>query len=183
MRTYILPFADPKSQIRLMFMDEASFGRISERSYCWCPDGIRPIVPCHRVREYMYAFGAIDPMNGDSSFIVAPKCNTDWTNAFLQVVSKEYANDYLLICLDRTSWHNSKALIIPDNIYLFYLPPYTPEMNPIEQIWKEIRKNGFKNTLFSTLNKVMDKLCNSIVSLSNDVVKSVCARDWIVSLF
>jgi putative transposase len=183
MRTYILPFAEPDSQIRLMFMDEASFGRISEPSYCWCPAGIRPIVPCHRIREYVYVFGAVDPINGDSSFIIAPKCNTQWTNLFLKTLSNQFANDYILLCTDCASWHKSKELDIPDNIIIFYLPQYTPEMNPIEQIWREVRKDGFKNTLFSTLDKVVDKLCDSLVALSNNLIMSVCAREWIASMF
>jgi putative transposase len=164
-------------------MDEAGFGRISEPSYCWCPLGIRPIVPCHRVREYVYAFGAVDPIEGDSCFIVAPQCNTAWMNVFLKELSKQFMSDYILLCVDRASWHKSKDLIIPDNVIFFYLPAYTPEMNPIEQIWKEIRKDGFKNYLFSTLDKVVDRLCDSIISITNEIVKSVCGREWIVSMF
>jgi hypothetical protein len=90
MARYILPFADEGSKIRLFFMDEAGFGRISEPSYCWCPQGVRPIVPCHRIREYVYAFGAVDPISGDSCYIIAPKCNTFWTNEFLKVLSDMY---------------------------------------------------------------------------------------------
>ena len=165
-----------------MFMDEAGFGRISEPSYCWCPMGIRPVVPCHRVREYVYAFGAVDPIDGEKYFIIAPKCNTEWTNAFLKCLSEAFKDDYILLCVDNAGWHKSQFLEIPDNIIIFYLPAYTPEMNPIEQIWKEVRKDDFKNTLFDSLNDVIDKLCVSVMSLTNDVIKSVCGRNWIVSM-
>lgn len=60
------------------------------------------------------------------------------------------------------------VLIIPENIKLIFIPPYTPEMNPIEQIRKEIRKHGFKNEAFQTLQKVIEKLCDTICSLSKD---------------
>ena len=178
-----MPFAEPGAKIRLMFMDEAGFGRISEPSYCWCPEGVRPVVPCHRVREYVYAFGAVDPISGDKYFIIAPKCNTQWTNIFLKNLSEAFKDDYILLCTDNASWHKSKTLEIPDNIIIFYLPSYTPEMNPIEQIWKEVRKDDFKNTLFDTLNCVVDKLCVSLMSLSNNVIKSVCGRNWFMSMF
>ena len=68
MRTHILPFTDPGAKIRLMFEDEASFGRISEVAQCWAPDGVRPLVPYHVVREHMQVFGAVDPIEGDSCF-------------------------------------------------------------------------------------------------------------------
>ena len=69
------------------------------------------------------------------------------------------------------------------NIELVFIPPYTPEMNPIEQIWKEIRKRGFKNEVFQTLQKVVDRLCDTICSLSNETIKSITERDWILSRF
>ena len=183
MRTYILPFAEKNSRILLMFMDEASFGRISEPSYCWCPAGIRPTVPCQKIREYLYLFGAVNPITGDDYFIIAPKCNAEWTSEFLKAVSKEFENDYLLICTDNASWHKTKKLCIPDNIYLHFLPPYTPEMNPTEQIWIEIRNDGFKNTSFNTLNDVEDKLVQSTNSLSQDTVMSITGREWILNMF
>ena len=77
----------------------------------------------------------------------------------------------------------SKTLIIPDNIELFYLPPATPEMNPIEQIWKEIRKRGFKNEVFSTLERVVEWLCVTIRDLPNKVIRSITARQWIIDMF
>ena len=55
-------------------------------------------------------------------------------------------------------------------------------MNPIEQIWKEIRKLGFKNEVFQTLQKVIDRLCNTICSLSKDTIKSITGRRWILSI-
>ena len=51
----------------------------------------------------------------------------------------------IMLCCDGAAWHKSKTLQVPENIVLFYIPPYTPEMNPIEQIWKELRKIGFRN--------------------------------------
>ena len=164
-----------------MFQDEAGFGRINKPKYCWCFKGLRPTVPCHHVREYRYAYGAVDPQTGDSCFLVLPYSNTDCMNVFLQELSAVYPKDYILLVCDGASWHKAKALIIPENIRLFFLPPATPEMNPIEQIWKEIRKRGFRNEVFKTLDSVIDRLCDTICSLSNEAIKSITGRDWIVS--
>ena len=166
-----------------MFQDEAGFGRINKPKYCWCSKGLRPTVPCHHIREYRYAYGAVEAQSGESFFLVLPYCNTDCMNVFLQELSSMYKNDYILLVADGASWHRSKALKVPKNIEIFPLPPYTPEMNPIEQIWKEIRKRGFKNEVFQTLEKVVDCLCDTICSLSPHSIKSITGRDWILSMF
>ncbi len=81
------------------------------------------------------------------------------------------------------AWHKSVSLEIPENIELFFIPPCTPEMNPIEQIWKELRQIGFRNEIFATLNKVVDRLCDSINSLSKNTIMSITGREWILGCF
>lgn len=70
--------------VRLMFEDEAGFGRINKPKRCWCPKGQRPSVPCHHIREYRYAFGAVEPLSGESFFLTMPNCDTECTNIFLE---------------------------------------------------------------------------------------------------
>ena len=132
------------NKVRLMYQDEAGFGRISKMSSCWAPQGIRPSIPSHYMREYRYCYGAVDAQTGDSFFLIAGGCNTEWTNEFLRQVSQAYPDDYMLLVMDNAIWHKSSTLEIPSNVELAFIPPYTPEMNPIEQVWKEIRKRGFK---------------------------------------
>ena len=103
-------------------------------------------------------------------------------NVFLCGLSAAYPDDEILLAVDGASWHKAKGLQIPGNIELFFLPPYTPEMNPIEQIWKEIRKRGFRNEIFISLEKVIDRLCFTICSLSNSTIMSITGRNWIISL-
>jgi len=166
-----------------MFQDEAGFGRINKPKYCWCYPGTRPVVPCHHIREYRYAYGAVEPLTGDSFFLVLPYSNTECMNTYLRYLSEKYPDDLILLVCDGASWHKTNALNIPENIQLFFLPPATPEMNPIEQIWKEIRKRGFCNEVFATLEQVVDRLCEIIRSLSNDLIRSITGRDWILQCF
>ena len=119
-----------------MFQDEAGFGRINKSKYCWCAKNVRPSVPCHHIREYRYVYGPVEPLTGESCFLVMPYCNTVCMNIFLEELSKKYPDDVILLCCDGAAWHKANALSIPENIRLFFIPPYTPEMNPIEQIWK-----------------------------------------------
>lgn len=165
-----------------MFQDEAGFGRINKPKGCWCAKGIRPSVPCHYIREYRYAYGAVDPRDGESFFLVMPYCNTDCMNVFLQELSKAYADDEILLVCDGAMWHKSSSLVIPVNIHITHIPPYTPEMNPIEQIWKEIRKRGFRNEVFKTLEHVVERLCETIKNLPNTIIQSITGRQWIMNI-
>ena len=166
-----------------MFQDEAGFGRINKPKYCWCEKGIRPSVPCHHIREYRYAFGAVEPFTGDSCFLVLPYCNTVCMNLFLRELSEQFPDDIVLLCCDGAAWHKSKTLELPENIVLFHIPPYTPEMNPIEQIWQEIRKRGFRNEVFTSLMKVVDRLCDTISSLPAQLISHITCRNWIAEVF
>jgi len=169
-------------RVRLMFQDEAGFGRINKPRCCWCRKGARPDVPCHHIREYRYAYGAVEPQSGESFFLVMPYCNTDCMNVFLSELSKAYPADYIVLAADGARWHSSGGLAIPDNIEIITLPPYTPEMNPIERIWSWLRRHGFHNEVFQTLDKVVDRLCETIRSLSPNTIKSITGRDWILSI-
>ena len=104
-------------------------------------------------------------------------------NVFLSELAKAYPNDCILLICDGAMWHKANALIIPEQITLAFIPPYTPEMNPIEQIWKEIRKRGFRNEAFKTLEKVIDRLCDVIRELPASVIHSITGRQWIMSMF
>ena len=166
-----------------MFQDEAGFGRINKPKSCWCRKGVRPAVPCHHIREYRYAYGAVEPRDGNSFFLVLPYCNTDCMNIFLADLAKAYPNDQIVLVCDGAMWHKSNSLEIPDRITLTFIPPYTPEMNPIEQIWKEIRKRGFRNEVFKTLDHVIERLCSVINDLPASVIHSITGRQWIMSMF
>ena len=97
-------------------------------------------------------------------------------NAFLEELSQVYSDDYLLLVIDNAIWHKSSTLKIPSNIGFTFIPPHTPEMNPIEQVCKEIRKRGFKNKAFRTLE-------DAIQGLEKEMIKSIVNRRWIRMLF
>lgn len=100
-------------------------------------------------------------------------------NEFLRQLSKAYPDDHIILVMDNTIWHKSQTLEIPDNIAFAFIPPYIPEMNPIEQVWAEIRKRGFKNRAFQTLESVIDKLQEIIQGLDSETIKSIVHRKWI----
>lgn len=96
-------------------------------------------------------------------------------------MSKAYPNDYILLVVDNAARHSSGALQVPENVQLIPLLPYTPKLNPIEMLWDEIRGKGFRNEVFASLEKVVDRLCHCVRSLMcNDArIASITFGTWI----
>ena len=84
-------------KIRLKHFDEAGFGRINRPKYCWCEREVRPSVPCHHIREYRYAYGAVEPLTRESRFLIMPYCDTECMNLFLKELSEQYSEDMIML--------------------------------------------------------------------------------------
>lgn len=117
-----------------------------------------PSVARQMVREYVYAYSALSPQTGDCYSMISPYCNTEAMNEFLQQLSTQYSNYRIIIILDKAGWHVSQSLAISDNIRLLHLNPYSPELNPVELLWREIRRKYFHNIIFDNLDEVEDTL-------------------------
>ena len=166
-----------------MFQDEARFGRISDPHACWSPKGCRPIVGVQMVREYVYIFGAVSPLDGCHDSLVLPRADSEAMSIFLKEVSLRHQKEHIVMFMDQAGWHTSKTLTIPSNMELAFLPPYSPELNPQEQIWDELREKFFANKTFKTLDAVMDKAVEALQLLEGlpDKIKSIAHREWILN--
>ena len=132
-------------RLRIMFADEARFGRMNRPRPCWAPIGIRPEVACQLIREYVYLYGAVSPKDGTCVYLIMPAPDTECFQIFLEILAKKYPKDFILLFVDGAGNHHSDELEIPANIILHLLPPYSPELNPQENLWDEIREKIFKN--------------------------------------
>ncbi len=128
-----------------MAQDEGRFGRISSCRRAWAPPGVRPQAPRQVVREYSYVINAVAPALGTLTSLILPRVNTQMMQVFLQHVAQEYAAYFIVMQVDRAGWHQSKDLVLPDNIRLLPQPAYSPELNPVEHIWEELREKHFHN--------------------------------------
>lgn len=100
---------------------------------------------------------------------------------FLKRISQAYPDDIIVLVCDGASWHKN-AEIVPHNMIIVNLPTGAPEMNPMEQIWREVRTHGFANLLLPSLIAVLERLGETIRALPHDKVKSISGRDWILSM-
>lgn len=166
-----------------MFQDEARFGRINDPRRCWAPEGVRPEVGMQIVREYTYAFGAVSPHHGTLDSLVLPVVTAEAMSIFLGEVARRHPEEFILMFLDGAGWHRANDLKVPENMKLEALPPYSPQLNPVEHIWDEIREKWFANEVFNSLDAVEDRLVEALVTLENDkeLVASTTGFDWIIN--
>lgn len=125
--------------MRILFQDEARFGRISETRRCWCPPPHRPVMVTEVSQEYTYAYATVSVPEGVLDNLFLPHVNGTCMQIFLEEVAARYPEDRLLMVMDGAGWHRNQDLVIPDNMRLLLLPPYSPELNPLEYLWDALR--------------------------------------------
>lgn len=166
-----------------MFQDEARFGRISDVRRCWAPKPLRPICQGMLTHEYTYAYGAVDASTGQLDSLILPHVNTDCMQLFLNEVSARHPEERIVMVIDGAGWHRSVALKAPENIYLLKLPPYAPELNPIEHVWDELREKFFHNRVFKSLDALEDHLVLALKTFEENPsnVRSIVSWPWIMA--
>ena len=168
---------------RLMFQDEARFGRMVRLRRCWAPAPLRPKVPNGYERQFVYVYGAVSPLHGQLDWKLCPNMNTERMNEFLLQVSQAHPEDFILMILDGASSHRSQELRVPENMRLHRLPGYSPELNPQEHVWDELREKEFPNRVFDSLEGVVSQLEAGLPRLASNQagLRSLTAWPWIVS--
>ena len=135
-----------------MAEDEGRFGRMSIPRRAWAPPGVRPQAPCQIVREYTHVYAAVAPAEGKMTSLILPCADTEMMNLFLEHVSSTFANYFVVMQVDQAGWHHSKELRIPANIRLIAQPAYSPELNPVEHVWEELREKHLPNLALASLD-------------------------------
>jgi len=116
----------------------------------------------------MYVFAAVAPSLGKLSALVLPTANTAMMNLFLEQVSQTFASYFIVMQVDQAGWHRSKELSVPANIRLIQQPAYSPEVNPVEHLWEELREKYLHNRVFSSLDLLIEELCRGLNELTDD---------------
>jgi len=129
-----------------------------------------------------YIFGAICPARGVGAAIITPTVNTECMNLHLAEISTQVAPGAIaaLIC-DGAGWHQTgRALKLPDNIVLVPLPPYAPELNPMENVWDYLRANKLSTGVWDSYDEILDACSDAWNWFINDPdrIRSIGTRDW-----
>jgi transposase len=168
--------------IELWWQDEARIGQQGSLTYVWADKGSRPRAPRDQRYDWAYLFGAVCPARGVGAALVLPTVNTAAMNLHLAEISALVApGAHAVITLDGAGWHQTGGkLKLPDNISLLPLPSYSPELNPVENIWQFLRQNYLANRVFDTYATIVDACCdawNALVA-APDTIRSIASREW-----
>ena len=135
-----------------------------------------------RQTEYKwgYVFGAVDPLTGRSSALIAPTVNTQLMGAHLRMIAEEAGEEtHVVLVLDGAGWHKAKALEVPDSMTLLFLPPYSPELMPMERVWLWMRERDLSNRVFEDEADI-DRACReSWNRLTPERLKTITATSWL----
>ena len=131
--------------------------------------------------EYVYA--AVSVRDGVLDTLILPHVNSQCMQLFLNELSFRHTEDRIVMLLDGAGWHKATTLKIPENMRLMFLPPYSPELNPVEHLWDELRKKAFGNLVFNSLDALEDHLVASFRMMEHYTPKvhSIVAWPWIMN--
>jgi len=172
------------SAIEIWFQDEARAGQKGSMTHRWAETGTRPRVVRDRRFKSAWIFGAVCPARDLGVGLVFPKVNAAAMEAHLLEISRHVTpGAHALLIIDRAGWHTAKNLNVPSNITLVALPPYSPELNPTENIWEYIRANYLSHKVYATAQDVVEACCNAWNSLVDEVgrIRSIASRNWPVA--
>jgi transposase len=149
----------------------------------WAQKGTRPTAIKQTEYDWIYLFGAVHPQTGNSSALLAPTVNTDYMNHHLRFIAEQAGPDvHVVLVLDQAGWHTAKGLNVPANITLFYLPAYSPELNPIERLWSYLKSHYLSNRVYADYEQLLDAGKQAWNRISAERLSSICQAQWIPHL-
>lgn len=134
------------------------------------------------MREYTYVYGAISPFDGNACYLILPAMDAVCMNIYLKELSTRYKDSFLLVVWDGAPCHSEGVLDIPENIMVTELPPCSPQLNPAENNWDDMREKFFPNLVFDSMDAIEKKLTEACNFYENntEVIKSMAGWKWII---
>ena len=172
----------PDRRLLIFHQDEARFGQQGTLTRVWAPKGSRPPAVKQTEYDYLWVVGAVCAETGQAEAILAPNLNTDVMNAFLREFADALAADvHAVLIWDGAGFHRSGKLQVPPNVSLIELPPYSPQLNPIENLWHYLRSHHWSNRWYEDYDALMDAAIDAWrkAALVPERVKSVCRAPYL----
>jgi len=134
-------------------------------------------------QEYTYAYAAVSPVDGVLDTLILPSVNGSCMEIFLQEVSGRHSHENILMVLDGAGWHKNQTIPLPSNLRLLFLPPYSPELNPVEHLWDDLREKSFRNRVFDSIDALENHLEQELAAFEENSqrAKSITHWPWIIN--
>lgn len=170
----------PQQSVEVWLQDETRVGQQGTLTRRWAPKGSRPPAVKQTEYEWAYLFGAVNPVTGDSSALLAPTVNTEYMNHHLRFISERVEPDvHVVLVLDQAGWHRSKGLRVPENVTLLHLPPYSPELNAVERLWAFLKSHYLSNRAYDNYDHLFQACGKAWNQLTPERLRSICRTQWI----
>ena len=167
----------------IWIQDEARFGQQNQTTRLWAETGTRPSAVQQQQYEYSYLFGAVCPSNGKTTALIMPFANKAAMTEHLRLISESTPKGrHSVVIVDGAGWHTLDTVSPFSNVSLIKLPPYSPELNPMEQVWQWLRQRCLSNRVFKDYEEIVEQVSeawNTFISDSERVMK-LCTRDWML---
>ncbi len=171
----------PDKQLRVYFQDESRFGQQGTTTAVWARTGSRPTAVRQTEYEYLWVTGAVCPETGHAEGLLSSNLNTEIINVFLsQFAATLPAGEHAVMVWDGAGFHRSGQLAVPPNITLIQLPPYSPELNPIENLWHYLKSHFWSNRSYEDYDALESAAMSAwrTAVLDTDLMKTVCAAPY-----
>ncbi|WP_294267655.1 IS630 family transposase [uncultured Chryseobacterium sp.] len=166
------------SSFNLYVEDESRFGLFTRNGKSLTAKGVKPICTYQNIFKSTYIFGAFSPYNGDSLVMELPNCNGENFQIFLNELSKMNPAEFKVMILDNGAFHKVKSLIIPKNIALLFLPPYSPELNPAELVWLQMKRK-MTHKIYKTMEELKTEISKMVKNLiTRELIIDLCGFDY-----
>ena len=177
----MLPSEIKLEDVEIWFQDEARVGQRGTVTRLWAIKGTRPRAIRQQQFEYAYIFGAVCPQRDVAVGLVLPTVNNEGMKVHLQPISAEVKEGkHAILILDRAAWHTTKKLKGFPNITLLPLPAAAPELNPVEQLWQQLRDRYLSNRSYKDYEEIVKSCCeawNNYVDVPG-AIRQLCSREW-----
>jgi hypothetical protein len=177
----VIPEEARGQPLEIWFQDEARIGQKGTLAYVWARRGTRPRAVQDTRYASAYLFGAVCPQRGVGAGLVMPRADTEGLNAHLAELARTVApGAHAVLVLDGAGWHKSTDLVVPSNISLLMLPPYAPELNPVENIWQYLRRNKLAHRLYDSYEAIVEACCDAWnwLRAAPDTITAIPNRTW-----
>ena len=172
--------AQPGKRLTLWCQDEARFGQKGRVCHRWFTRGQRPPGLCGRRYTWAHLFAAVRPSTGQGFALVLPEASTRTMQAFLDRFAATLAADeHAVMLLDQAGWHGAHDLVVPGNVTLVPLPPYSPQLNPVERVWLYLRERHLSHRLFAGYDAIVDACCAAWNQLTPERLRSLTSYPYL----